>query len=97
MKRDKFSPGDRVVCTSSYPGLRIGEKGTYVGYGRSGDPLDASVRWDEYGKRRHSCDKRCEKGYGWFVPVQKIDFAEPVDLGELPSISYEEIDFLFGA
>lgn len=90
----EFQPGDRVKCVKKYPRLSIGESGTYLG--RNNVWNDAAVRWDKYKKGRHDCDRLCDYGYGWFVPFDRIELDEPIDLGGLPEVDDEASSFLFG-
>lgn len=89
----EYSIGDRVRCIAEYPGLSIGDLGTYLSKNEGWDA--ASIRWDKYDKYKHNCSGLCENGHGWFTPFDRITLDQPVDLGELPKVNSEECSFWF--
>lgn len=92
----RYNIGDRVKCIAEYPGLSIGDLGTYLGENKGWG--DASIRWDKRDDAKHDCNGLCEYGHGWFVPFNKIAQDRPIDLGELPlfDTSTAISDILFG-
>lgn len=55
------------------------------------------VRWDHYvGGRGHTCDGRCESGYGWNVYADWIDILDPKPEREYEPVSADEIRVLLG-
>lgn len=91
----EFKPGDRVVLVENFDHLKIGDTGVFV-HENTDSWLEYGVRWDKKTRDGHDCSGNCEYGYGWYVPVGYLDFAKPVDLGELPEVDYESESILFG-
>ena len=59
----KFKVGDRVKVAVDYsPVAKLGECGTVIG--KEGY-VAYQVKFDEYDSCRHSCNGKCDDGYGW--------------------------------
>lgn len=79
----EFNIGDRVRSkTNDFPGLKIGEYGTVIGYDVWDEPV---VEWDEFNKDRHDCDGLTKEGHGWFMSSRHLELVYDCrDLGQLP-------------
>ena len=89
-------PGDRVISLiDDFPGLELGECGTYVGTDVYGNYLN--IRWDKFNDKRHDGDGEVETGHGWFVDRSSVQCVVE-DLGELPSVKHPNMidNILFG-
>lgn len=91
----EFKPGDRVVLVKSFAHLKAGDTGVFV-HEDEGSWPELGVRWDNEIRDGHDCAGNCEDGYGWYVPIGYLDFAEPTDLGDLPEADYGSESILFG-
>lgn len=65
-----FKVGERVIAIDDYDEVQRFDTGTvcvapYEGRG-------PGVRWDRYSEYKHDCNGTCEKGYGWFIPLEMI-------------------------
>ena len=94
----KFCSGQRVRYIGPPSGLHLGvdinELGTVLYEYKVDDYV--SVRWDMYGKKRHTCNGLCEPGHGWNVGVQHIT-AYVDDLGDFtPNLAPVSIMELLG-
>lgn len=91
----KFQPGDRVVAVETFDEIKVGDTGTFVHEDKDSWP-ELGVRWDKDLEDGHDCAGHCEYGYGWYVPIGYLDFAESVDFGELPEVDHGAESILFG-
>lgn len=85
-----FQIGDRVESIVDHPALNadivIGTQGVVCE--TSGSTV-VGVRWDIMLRRGHSCDGRCDKGYGWRVFMNNIRLVP-----EQPFVEDESMDDL---
>lgn len=88
--KHKFQVGDRVVVVNDQNNalLNIGDVGT-ICYVRDEFSTNLGVESDRPSKG-HSCDGRCRKGHGWWVPRRHLELIEEetvedelVDLADL--------------
>lgn len=96
----KFHKGDRVYALWDNPSgnrsIQAGYTGTVVDvYPDPEDPI--GVRWDEEIIDGHNCDGSCEKGHGWYVRAEAIEFIpEPEHEDFEPATDDELMCFLYG-
>lgn len=92
----RFNIGDRVVAVADHPASNIsihaGDAGTICSQER-GAPW-VGVYWDNPVDGGHSCNGRCEHGYGWRVPEATLDF-EPDDTEAPFQFNEDEFNDLF--
>lgn len=82
MNNDKFTIGDRVVCTYDHPdgnsNIIIGSTGTvcHINYYRKGL---VGVRWDKRLSIWNSCGGTCDDGHGWYVAACRLEYDVPAE------------------
>lgn len=96
----KFNKGDRVFSLRNNPDgndyIKHGDTGTILGMHDLIEDV-YYVRWDHYvGGSGHTCDGRCESGYGWNVYADWIDILDPKPEREYEPVSADEIRVLLG-
>lgn len=87
-----FPVGTRVVMSRKDPTdyVRIGMTGVVchiVDIDQFSCNCNIGVRWDEHHSGYHSCNGRCDSGYGRYVPHTCLAM-EYIDLGEIQTSEF---------
>lgn len=94
---NQFHIGDRVECINevAFATIHKGDTGTVVRIIDESDFPAIGVEWDRYlGARGHTCDGRCEDGYGYYIyhEIIKVIGAEYKE----DDCVFDDISSLFG-
>ena len=89
----KFQSGDRVIAIKKYGLVMKGETGTYVH--TETDFPKYGVRWDRHDPQKHTCGGNCERGHGFYVPYEVLEFDNVPDFGDLSDANQSAKDILF--